>query len=269
MAMDWAERLERLEQQRTSVDLLIRTLGTFEAEVEGTTIKGKQWGREKTVQLLQFLITHRSRNALRKEQIIDRLWYDLTDEEGNRDFKVALHGIHKILEPNRKARTDPRYISREGVSYHLNEAELWLDVNELEACVIIGNESYASRPEIAIEAFRRALILEKGSFLPNQIYQDWTSEERERLQVIVLSAYISLAELMMNEMPLETVRLTQKALSIDATWEDAYQLQMKAFLLRGNRPAAIDTYERCVQTLDKEFGLDPLPETQKIYDSIN
>lgn len=225
-------------------------------------------GADKTLQLFEFLITARSRSSLHREKIIDRLWEDAEKDEGDRNFKVALHGINKALEPNRPPRTDPKYINRQGVTYQLNIEEIWIDAQAVEDYIAIANEARGTDDKIAIRAYRTALEYHNGIYLPNRIYEDWSSEERERLQVLVLSAYISLAELMLDQQPLETVRLAQKAISIDNTWEDAYQLQMKAYLAQGNRPAAIKSYQQCVKVLDKEFGLDPLPETQKIYDSI-
>ena len=169
MAADWEEKLALLDARKEHSSLHLKTLGTFEATIEGQVIKGKAWGREKTIQLLQFLLTYRARNGMRKEQIIDRLWGKLNSEEGDRDFKVALHGIHKVLEPNRRPRTDPKYISRQGSSYQLNLEEIWLDVQALDEYVAIANDAYVNEPILAINAYKRAIALDGGSYLPNQI----------------------------------------------------------------------------------------------------
>ena len=60
----------------------------------------------------------------------------------------------------------------------------------------------------------------------------------------------------------------KNALSIDPTWEDAYRLQMQAYIAKGNRPQAIKTYQKCVDVLDEEFGIDPLPETRNLLKEI-
>ena len=262
------DRLLALKEKQDDASLQIRTLGSFAAIVDDQTISPKAWGRDKTLQLFQFLITARSRSSLHREKIIDRLWEDAEKDEGDRNFKVALHGINKALEPNRPPRTDPKYIMRQGITYQLNQEEVWIDAQAVEDYIAVANEARGTDDKLAINAYRSALECHHGIYLPNRIYEDWSSEERERLQVLILSAYISLAELMLDQQPLETVRLAQKAISIDNTWEDAYQLQMKAYLAQGNRPAAIKSYQQCIKVLDKEFGLDPLPETQEIYDSI-
>jgi DNA-binding SARP family transcriptional activator len=69
-------------------------------------------------------------------------------------------------------------------------------------------------------------------------------------------------------MPLESIRLTQRVLSIDSVWEDAYRIQMRAFAAQRNRPMALRTYQRCREVLAEEFGVDPLPETSELYDQI-
>ncbi len=262
------DRMAAIAEKQQTASLVIKTFGVFSASVDGTIVNSKSWGRDKTLQLFQFFITARSRSGLHKEKIIDRLWEDSEKDEGARNFKVALHGINKALEPDRQPRTEAKFIIRQGISYHLNQEATWIDAQAIEEYIAIANECRSSDPDLSIKAFRSAVELHQGSYLPNRVYEDWSSEERERLQVLILSAYISLSELMLDEQPLETVRLAQKAIAIDNTWEDAYQLQMKAYLSQGNRPAAIKTYHQCVKVLDKEFGLDPLPETQQIFDSI-
>ena len=73
---------------------------------------------------------------------------------------------------------------------------------------------------------------------------------------------------MLDENPLESIRLAQNALAIDATWEDAYRIQMQAYILKGNRPQAIRTYMKCKSILEEEYGIPPLPETNKLLKKI-
>jgi len=68
--------------------------------------------------------------------------------------------------------------------------------------------------------------------------------------------------------PMESIRLCQQALLIENTWEDAYRLQMEAYLKKGNRPMAIKTFRQCAAVLEKEYGVKPLPETTALYQRI-
>lgn len=261
---DLLQKLQELTQFQQNAAIKIETLGNFRVWRNQEKIDAKDWGRDKTIQLLQYLVSNRQRNALHKEKIMDNLWEDWND----RDFKVALHGINKVLEPNRPSRTEPEFIIRQGVSYQIDLQKVWIDVEALEKYIVIGNQSLQEDISIAKQAYQKAIDLYKGSFLPNRIYEDWTSEEREKSQLLILGAYVTLAEILVEENPLESIRLAQNALTIDATWEDAYRTQMKAYINKGNRPQAIKTYMKCEAILDEEYGISPLPETKKLLQEI-
>lgn len=240
----------------------VQTLGNFQVWRAGELLSNKDWGRDKTIQLFQFLLTARHRRSLHKEQIIDRLWEEV--DSADQTFKVALHGINKTLEPNRKKRTDPKYIQRQGITYQLNLQDIWLDSAQLESYIKLGNEALTITPSHAILAYQKAIDLYKGIYLPNRLYEDWSSAERERIQLLVLNTIMALGELLLQENPAESIRLAQEALLIDTTWEEAYRLQMEAYLQKGNRPMVIKTYRQCESVLEKEFGIAPLPETKLI-----
>lgn len=266
--MEAAERLDSLLQSKEDSEIHIETFGQFNVYRTGELIAPKEWGRDRTIQLLQFLITARNRRALPKEQIADRIWEDVAGKSIDQTFKVALHGINKNLEPNRKNRTDPKFMIRQGITYQMNLQDIWLDVNVFEQLVKLGNEQLDADDIISKEAYKHAIDIYKGVYLPSRIYEDWTSAERERLQLLALGAIIIYAELIVKENPLESVRLSQEALQIDHAWEDAYRVQMEAYFIKGNRPMAIKTYQKCEQVLEEEFGIEPLPETKSLLAKI-
>ena len=256
--------IQHLKLFQENADIRIYTLGQFSVWRHQSKIESKAWSRDKTAQLLQYLVSNRHRNALHKEQIMDQLWDDWNDN----DFKVAMHGINKALEPDRASRSEPKYIIRQGVSYQLDLDTVWIDTEALEKYVVIGNENYGTDNEIAKEAYKAAIDLYHGIYLPNRIYEDWSSEEREKVQVLILGAYVTLAEILLEEKPIESIRLAQNALAIDATWEDAYRIQMRAYISKGNRPQAIKAYKKCESILEDEYGIAPLPETKKLLQAI-
>ena len=266
--MDIQNDILALRKKKINASLQVRTMGTFEVINLNSKIENKEWGRDKTIQLFQFFITSRHRRALHKEQIIDRLWEDVDTKAGDQNFKVALHGINKVLEPDRKSRTEAKYILRQGLTYQLNLKEIWIDVDALEQYVAIGNQAYSEYPQLSKEAYQEAIDLHEGIYLPNRLYEDWSSEERERIQVLILNAIMALCELIYTDQPMECIRLAQKAIQIDRAWEEAYRIQMKAYIINGNRPMAIKTYNKCIDVLEEEFGIEPLPETKAVMKDI-
>ena len=154
------------------------------------------------------------------------------------------------------------------MSYRLHLEKVWIDVDLLEKYIILGNEALYNDDHIAEKAYKKAIELYQGIYLPNRIYVDWSSEEREKTQLLILGAYISLAEIILHQKPLESIRLVEAALAIDNTWEDAYRIQMKAYLIKGNRPQAIKAYMKCEIVLEEEYGVAPLPETKQLLKEI-
>ncbi len=262
------EQIQALLDKHAQAAIKVQTLGNFQVWRGEEAVMAKDWGRDITLQLFQFFVTARHRRGLHKEQIIDRIWEEVDSKAGQQHFKVALHGLNKALEPERKSRSEAKYILRQGLTYQLHLDLLWIDVDALETFIALGNQALPDHPELAIQAYREALDLHHGVYLPNRLYEDWSSDERERIQVLTLGATISLGELLLRENPLESVRLAQQALLIDKAWEDAYRIQMEAYFLKGNRPMAIKTYQQCQKVLDEEFGIAPLPETKRLYQRI-
>lgn len=247
--------------------LRVTTLGGFHVERDNVEIIPTAWGREKAIYLFQYLVTNRHKQQ-HKEQIIAQLWPQLDQESGDRDFKVALNAINKAIEPERPPRSKSRFIKRFDLAYGLNLEQIWIDVDEFEAKLAVGNQLQKSNKDSAIENYQAAVDLYKGDFLPERRYEDWTSGERERLKILAMSAMTALAELQIESNPRDSLGLTQRVLSQEPLWEEAYRTQMKAFQALGNRPMAIKTYQQCVNTLDEEYGIEPLPETQSIYEDI-
>lgn len=253
--------------------LRIHTLGGFRIWRGSEEIPASAWGRDKAVQLFQLFVTRR-RSQLHKEQIIDLLWPDADYDAGDRDFKVALNAVQKALEPERAPRAPSRYILRRETSYLLTPGETWLDAEAFEGHIarafglLAGPPSRDASASAAAE-LRNALALFQGEYLPERRYEDWAAAERERLRTLGLTAMTRLAELTLDlGEPAETIRLAQQALALDPVWENACRVLMRGFLKAGNRPLALRAYEECREAIRQEFGLDPLPETRRLYEDI-
>lgn len=247
--------------------LRIYTLGGFRVLRNNQEIPSGEWGRDKAVQLFQYLVTMRHRQ-LHKEQIIDQLWPDLDIASGDRDFKVALNAVNRALEPARKPRTQPRYILRSELVYYLNTNNVWIDADVFENSLNSAHRTYEKDPQGSLPGYRQSVEHYAGEYLPERRYEDWTSAERERLELLALGAMIRLADLLVLQNPDESIFWTQRVLTMDRGWEDAYRVQMRAYMQQGNRPLAIRTYQQCQAALKDLFGIDPLPETSKFFKEL-
>lgn len=250
--------------------LRVETLGRFIVWRSGEKLPESDWGREKARRLFQYLLTYR-RQHITKERIAGELWPELDARRADRDFKVALNALQTSLEPDRPARTPSTYITRLGASYGLNpEAPIVLDVTEFEDGITAGAAAEKHFRIQAIDLYRRALGLYHGEYLPDAIYEDWSSGERERLAILYLTGAGRLARLLLQEGELiEAIDWSQKVLAVDNCWEEAYRLLMQVHVANGNRPLAIRTYRQCQEALSTELGIEPMAETTRLFNQIN
>ncbi len=249
--------------------LRVQTLGAFRAWRGAQEIGSDEWEREKARQLMQFFITYRGR-LLDRDQIVEMLWPGMDTETGHRDFKVALSTLYRVLEPERKRGAPSAYVIRDGSLYGLrSEADLWLDAERFEHLVAEGNHLFDDDPETGMLFYRQALDLYQGDYLQACIYEDWCSEERERLLSLYLRTADRMARVLVErEAWEEIITICRSILTRDDCWEQAYRSMMVAYLHQGNRVQALRTYERCKARLRDALDIEPSPATVQIHESI-
>lgn len=264
------ERMVTGEETTPSVpDLYVQTLGRFTVWRDGERLPERVWQRVTAVRLFQYLLTYRGQ-YMAKERIMADLWPKLDAGRADRDFKVALNALNRVLQPNRAARAPAVFITRQQMSYGLNAAApLGLDVGEFEAGLVRASQAERPSPDQAIALYQQALRLYQGDYLPDALYEDWASAERERLSTLYLSAATRLSGLLLNAG--ETVEMLlwcQRVLRLDPCWEEAYRLLMRGYIANGNRPLALHVYEQCRAALAAELGVEPMAETKRLYKEI-
>ncbi len=254
------------EPDPSAARLRIQTLGSFRLWRAGVELPPGVWERDKALQLFQFFVTLR-RRRLTKEQIVDQLWPAVDAAAGDRDFKVALNAVHRALEPDRPPRSEPRFVRRFGPAYGLDVDAVWIDAEAMEAHIAAAHAAWPADPDGSRAHLRAAAALYAGDYLPERRYEDWASVETERLQTLALGAMVRLAELSVGVNPLESIHLTQRVLQVDPVWEDAWRTQIAAHLAQGNRALAARAWQRCAETMRRELGLEPLPETRAVFET--
>lgn len=246
--------------------LRVQMLGTFRVWRGSHEIHAREWQREKARQLFQLLLTYRGR-WLQREQICAWLWPDSDLDAAERQFKVTLNALNTALEPLRPPRTAPFFIRRQGLAYSFAPSYgCWIDVDEFELRTA-GN--FQADAEFAIRNSQIAIQLYKGDYLSESLYDSWTLEERERLLARYLATATALADRLSQQGKTEeAVHLCEQVLKRDRCYEEAYQILMRAYAHSGSRSQALRSYMRCVQALQADLGIEPLPETTELYERI-
>ena len=241
--------------------LRVQTLGGFQVWRGDEAIPSNGWRREKSKQLFQLLLTYRH-SPLDRDQICEYLWHDAEPAIAQRNFKITLNTLYKVLEPERDAGSESAYILREGTTYGLRpNADIWVDAEEFMKAVKDAKDNS--------DLLQQAVDLVSGEYLTDAIYETWAAEERERLSALFLETADNLAERLIGQKNFtEAVDLCQRILSQDNCWERAYRHLMLAYDGLNDRGQVGRTYQRCVQTLHDELDVIPAAETQKLYEKL-
>ncbi|MBL7978013.1 MAG: bacterial transcriptional activator domain-containing protein [Bacteroidetes Order II. Incertae sedis bacterium] len=244
-------------------ELSVRTLGGFAVYAGETCLSPHIWKRDKSLQLFQYFLA--TKGIFRhREMITEALWPELSGEASERDFKVALNGIQQAFKNVVKSPV----VVRSGVSYALDSRLVESDVVVFEQKIASGIQNVSAQREMAMALLREALILYEGPFLPGRAYEDWASEARERLHTLALSTMTTLAEIVLLDNATEALHLAQRVIDFEKGWEEAYRLAMRAYVILGNRPMALRTYEKCADVLADLYDVEPLPQTTRLYVEI-
>jgi len=102
------------------------------------------------------------------------------------------------------------------------------------------------------------------------LYEDWASEERERLTDLYLTTSSQVAKLLADQGAYdEAIQVCHQILAKDPCWEEAYYLLMVCHFRQGHRSLALRTYERCAKHLRAELKVAPSPRTTALYQEIS
>ena len=248
-----SERREPTIQAEPSQALRIFAFGLPTVELDGSLVP---WATLQSRDLLFCLLQHPQ--GLHKEEIGAMFWPDHDPHKLHNIFRSTLYRLRRAL-------------FRDGVTYEQVDelyrfnwdSDYWFDVEVFEN--LLGQAKQAGDGRTKIQLLEEALSLYRDDYLKG-VYDDWCSLERERLRESHLTALASLARLYVTWSQLsKAIELYQRLLVRDPYQEAAHRELMRCFQRQGNRAAAVQQYQDCVEILQDELGLRPTPETENLY----
>ena len=221
----------------------IRMLGGFEVLLDGSPVPAAGWPRPQAATLVKLLALAPGRR-LHREQLVDRLWPDLTVAE-------AAPRLHKVAHYARRALGEDRtaIVLRNETVALLPAAEVVVDVDVFER---VAEEALANgTPSAAAAAAARY----GGTLLPEDLYETWAENRREHLRLRYR----------------ELLRLAgrwEDLLVEDPADEDAHVALMTQHVEAGDHRAALRQFERMDAALRRELGVGPGQRALAVRDQI-
>ncbi|TDX53203.1 BTAD domain-containing putative transcriptional regulator [Orenia marismortui] len=247
--------------------LKIKAFGRFELYRDKYKVDSSEWKRKNARELFKLFLVNYDK-MIPRDRICDILWPDKDQKSAVHSFNVSLNSLNKILEPDRKSRTDSYFIVKEGLNYGLsNQFSYFYDVKTFEELIERGNKA---RDEIIrINYYKKAVDLYQGDFLAGDLYSDFITRERERLENLFLEvADEVLAYYYDNQEYKASIKLANRILKIDKFFERAYLYKMKSYDQINRREFAIKTYQVCKKVLEEDLNISPNSNIENYYHSI-
>jgi pimeloyl-ACP methyl ester carboxylesterase/DNA-binding SARP family transcriptional activator len=212
----------------------VRTLGRFAVEIDGEEVPVTDWGSRLARQLCKRLVAARGRPVTRDE-LFEQLWPGETDRRrlGAR-LSVQLSAVRRILRGGVVA-------DRETV--RLDLAAVGTDLDDLDR---------ARTDEEVVAAYG-------GPFLPEDVYEGWTSSLRDEIDARFALAARKLAQTSLRAGRSErAVTLARRLLTVDAYDVAAHELLVTALASLDSWPEARRAHAAWCRAM-AELGLPAPP----------
>lgn len=233
--------------------LTLRLLGRPQIDVDDQPVALKS---QKAQAMLFHLALSRQRHT--RPGLAGLLWSDLAEKAARRNLRVELLKLRNELDAFLE-------VSREQIAFAQTSDHL-LDVLRFEEC-LQGEPTFAELEEAV--ALYRGGFLEEFQVRDAPLFEEWVTNERERLWQMARQAMLRLVEHYIQRQAYDQgIECVHKLLQEEPWLEEAHQQLMRLLAFNGQRSAALAHYETASRILDDEFGVPPSDETNALYDQI-
>jgi DNA-binding SARP family transcriptional activator/tetratricopeptide (TPR) repeat protein len=215
--------------------LEVRLLGAVEIILDGRRLRAFNSLRlQRSLALIAIRrdLQHRSRLAF-------ELWPDSDERQARTNLRKLLHDLrHSLPDIAEFVEID-------------NEIVRWIPTGPSEVDVL------RFRDAMAVGDLELVARVYSGDLLP-ACYDEWVLDERARLRAEAYGAFVRLTEEAAGRDDHKaTIKHAQRVIDLEPTDEAAVRIQMEAHRALGDRAAALRSYHRYTEVLERDLGLAP------------
>ena len=268
-SIDAGETRNAIYRARIPV-LDIRTLGGLQILRNGSDpIRAGAWQGSRPALLLKAILVHGGRH-IPKDILIEALWPDQHPENSHGNFKVTLHRLRKLLEPDMNSAIGSVYI-------HLKDNLVSLDTDLCQVDTVAFHRlcKQARRIDPGVDALtvlemsREAETLYQGDFLPEEPYLAWAEMKRSTLREEYLQLMYRLGQLLFDQHEYSEARRCYRLIvRIDPAQEKAQRRLMRLLADAGRPQEAVRVYREFRTHLASDIGAAPDEATTTLFQSI-
>ena len=184
-----------------------------------------------------------------RERLTALLWGDRDEEQARGSLRQALAELRRSLG-DAALQAD-----RETVAF--NPGAVSIDAREFAGLAAAGEMAQAS-------ALYRGDLLD-GVSLPDAEFADWLLIERTRLHDMAVGA---LGRLLASQSGEPAAATAQRLLQLEPASEEAHRALMRHYAACGDRAHALRQFQLCRDSLQRDLGVKPEPETERLYKEL-
>lgn len=235
----------------------IQLLGQFTVTSNGQTLS--QLNHPRLQELLAYLALHAGQPVSR-QQLAFLFWPDSSEAQARSNLRNLLYRLLHAFP----ACAEFLLRDENRLQWQLDE-RVSIDAQTFQA---IAGQALVASGTARRELLEQAIRLYRGDLLP-ECYSDWLLAERERLRSLYHSVLFQRARLAEEgrDYP-QAIATLNDLLALDPLNESAYAWLMRLYALDGDRGGALLVYHTCLNTLARELGVEPAPDTQRLYAQI-
>jgi predicted ATPase/DNA-binding SARP family transcriptional activator len=246
--------------------LAFQFLGPPQLILENETVNVN---RRSIVALLAYLAVNDSGQAKRvytRQSLSALLWPDHDQVNAFTNLRHTLWEIQRAFGP------DWLIANRETIGFQAN-GNVWVDVHRFES--LLAESRTQGDVSLRIRLLTEGIKLYRHHFLTGfnlknaPTFEEWSLAKADELRHKHTEALTLLAEdyCLLGEAE-SALQYARRLVTLDPLNESAHRLLMQVYSQVGQHNAALKQYQTFEQTLRKELGLDPQPETRALYRQI-
>ncbi len=202
--------------------------------------------------LLAFLLLNAG-VAHRREKLAGLFWPEFPEESARHNLRRELWRLRKVLQAETYLQSDEIAITCS------TDTECWLDTTVLERG---GGETATAQDWID------TLTVYRGELLPG-FYDEWVVLERERLRALFEHKMGQLLIRLEQERRWKDIyEWGERWIALGHSPEPAFRALMAAHAEAGDRSQVAGVYQRCVEALRNDLGVEPSEQTRHLFEQL-
>lgn len=237
--------------------IILRAFGRTEVWINNHKLTNAEWKSQNARDLLFLFLSHHE--GLTKEEVGLHFWPDLSPAELKLRFKNAIYRLRHAAGNDIVVFHDNYYLFNRALDYEYDVQGFIIDLEHAEVEKNINKK---------ISHLQSAISKYGGTYL-SDVEEDWPVADRRNYADQYLKALLELSTIFFRQKEYEKARdIFQIALAADDCSEEAYRLGMQIYSAMGNVGEVKRIFQKCIDSLKTEMGIQPSARTRQIYDNL-